>query len=48
MLGFQAVYARRDIKLEWGERLAHGYQLHISASREQAMRVRLRRITKRT
>jgi hypothetical protein len=38
MLGFQAAYARRDIKLELGERLARGYQFHISSSREQAMR----------
>src|SRR5262252_4697211 len=38
MLGFQAAYARRGIKLELGERLALGYQFHISSSREQAMR----------
>jgi hypothetical protein len=29
---------RRDIKLELGERLARGYQFHISSSREKAMR----------
>ena len=38
MLGFQAAYARRGIKLELGERLALGYQFHIASSREQAMR----------
>jgi alkanesulfonate monooxygenase SsuD/methylene tetrahydromethanopterin reductase-like flavin-dependent oxidoreductase (luciferase family) len=38
MLGFQAAYARRGIKLELGERLAFGYQFHIAASREQAIR----------
>ena len=38
MLGFQAAYARRGVKLELGERLALGYQFHISSSREQAMR----------
>jgi hypothetical protein len=38
MLGFQAAYARRGGKLELGERLALGYQFHISSSREQAMR----------
>ena len=38
MLGFQAAYARRSIELELGERLALGYQFHISSSREQAMR----------
>jgi alkanesulfonate monooxygenase SsuD/methylene tetrahydromethanopterin reductase-like flavin-dependent oxidoreductase (luciferase family) len=38
MLGFQAAYARRGIKLELGERLALGYQFHISSSREQAIR----------
>src|SRR6266581_3000288 len=38
MLGFQAAYARRGIKLELGERLALGYQFHISSSRERAMR----------
>ena len=30
MLGFQAAYARRGVKLELGERLAFGYQFHIS------------------
>jgi hypothetical protein len=34
MLGFQAAYARRGIKLELGERLALG----IASSREQAIR----------
>jgi alkanesulfonate monooxygenase SsuD/methylene tetrahydromethanopterin reductase-like flavin-dependent oxidoreductase (luciferase family) len=34
MLGFQAAYARRGIKLELGERLALGYQFHIAPSRE--------------
>jgi alkanesulfonate monooxygenase SsuD/methylene tetrahydromethanopterin reductase-like flavin-dependent oxidoreductase (luciferase family) len=38
MLGFQAAYARRGIKLELGERLALGYQFHIAESREQAIR----------
>jgi len=38
MLGFQAAYARRGITLELGERLALGYQFHISSSREQAIR----------
>jgi alkanesulfonate monooxygenase SsuD/methylene tetrahydromethanopterin reductase-like flavin-dependent oxidoreductase (luciferase family) len=38
MIGFQAAYARRGIKLELGERLALGYQFHISLSREQAIR----------
>ena len=38
MLGFQAAYARRGIKLELGERLALGYQFHIASSREQAIR----------
>src|SRR5205807_987629 len=33
MLGFQAAYARRGIKLELGERLALGYQFHIASSR---------------
>jgi hypothetical protein len=37
-IGFQQAYARRGIKLELGERLAHGYQFHIAASREQAIR----------
>ena len=30
MLGFQAAYARRGIKLELGEWLALGYQFRIS------------------
>src|SRR6266446_1643518 len=38
MLGFQAAYARRGVSLELGERLALGYQFHISSSREQALR----------
>jgi alkanesulfonate monooxygenase SsuD/methylene tetrahydromethanopterin reductase-like flavin-dependent oxidoreductase (luciferase family) len=38
MLGFQAAYAGRGIRLELGERLALGYQFHIASSREQAMR----------
>ncbi len=38
MIGFQQAYARRGIKLELGERLALGYQFHISSSREQAIR----------
>ena len=38
MLGFQAAYARRGVKLELGERLALGYQFHIAPSREQAIR----------
>src|SRR5207237_2190148 len=38
MLGFQAAYDRRDIKLELGERLALGYQFHIAPSREEARR----------
>ena len=38
MLGFQAAYARRGVKLELGERLALGFQFHIAQSREAAMR----------
>src|SRR5205809_2535996 len=38
MVGFQAAYARRGVKLELGERLALGYQFHIAKSREQAIR----------
>jgi len=38
MIGFQAAYARRGVKLELGERLALGYQFHIAKSREQAIR----------
>ena len=30
MIGFQAAYARRGVKLELGERLALGYQFHIA------------------
>jgi alkanesulfonate monooxygenase SsuD/methylene tetrahydromethanopterin reductase-like flavin-dependent oxidoreductase (luciferase family) len=38
MLGFQAAYALRGVRLELGERLALGYQFHIASSREQAIR----------
>jgi alkanesulfonate monooxygenase SsuD/methylene tetrahydromethanopterin reductase-like flavin-dependent oxidoreductase (luciferase family) len=38
MIGFRQAYARRGIQLELGERLALGYQFHISTSREQAIR----------
>src|SRR5436309_12611112 len=38
MLGFQAAYARRGIKLELGERLALGLQFHIAKNCEQATR----------
>ncbi len=38
MVGFQAAYAKRGVKLELGERLALGYQFHIASSREQAIR----------
>ena len=38
MLGFQAAYARRGVKLELGERLALGYPFHIASNREQAIR----------
>jgi hypothetical protein len=38
MLGFQQAYKRHGVKLELGERLALGYQFHIAASREQAIR----------
>jgi len=38
MLGFQAAYARRGIKLELGEKLALGFQFHIAKSREDGMR----------
>src|SRR6202011_1327042 len=38
MIGFQAAYARRGVKLELGERLALGYQFHIASNREQAIR----------
>src|SRR5216683_6559566 len=37
MIGFQAAYARRGIKLELGERLALGFQFHIARSREDGM-----------
>jgi alkanesulfonate monooxygenase SsuD/methylene tetrahydromethanopterin reductase-like flavin-dependent oxidoreductase (luciferase family) len=38
MVGFQAAYARRGIKLELGERLALGFQFHIAQSREDGIR----------
>jgi alkanesulfonate monooxygenase SsuD/methylene tetrahydromethanopterin reductase-like flavin-dependent oxidoreductase (luciferase family) len=38
MLGFQAAYARRGVKLELGEKLALGFQFHIAKSREDGMR----------
>ncbi len=38
MIGFQAAYARRGIKLELGERLALGFQFHIAKNREDGMR----------
>ncbi len=38
MNGFREAYARRGVKLEQGERLALGYQFHISSSKEQAIR----------
>ena len=38
MLGFQAAYARRGIRLELGEWLTLGYQFHIASSPEQAIR----------
>jgi alkanesulfonate monooxygenase SsuD/methylene tetrahydromethanopterin reductase-like flavin-dependent oxidoreductase (luciferase family) len=38
MNGFREAYARRGIQLEQGERLALGYQFHISSSKEQAIR----------
>src|SRR5437870_8855079 len=38
MIGFQAAYARRGVKLKLGERLALGFQFHIAKSREQAIR----------
>jgi alkanesulfonate monooxygenase SsuD/methylene tetrahydromethanopterin reductase-like flavin-dependent oxidoreductase (luciferase family) len=38
MLGFQAAYARRGIKLELGEKLALGFQFHIAKNREEGMR----------
>jgi hypothetical protein len=46
MIGFQAVYARRGVKLELGERLALGYQFQsrLPASRrsEKPRRIRKR------
>jgi hypothetical protein len=38
MIGFQAAYARRGVKLELGEPLVLGYQFHIASIREQAIR----------
>ena len=38
MLGFQAAYARRGVKLELGERPALGYQFYIASGRQQAIR----------
>lgn len=38
MLGFQAAYARRGVKLELGEKLALGFQFHIAKSREAGIR----------
>src|SRR6202041_1246321 len=38
MNGFREAYARRGIELKPGEKLALGYQFHIAASREQAIR----------
>ena len=38
LIGFQAAYARRGIKLELGERIALGFQFHIAKSREAGMR----------
>jgi alkanesulfonate monooxygenase SsuD/methylene tetrahydromethanopterin reductase-like flavin-dependent oxidoreductase (luciferase family) len=38
MIGFRDAYARRGVKLEMGEKLALGYQFHISSSREQAIK----------
>jgi alkanesulfonate monooxygenase SsuD/methylene tetrahydromethanopterin reductase-like flavin-dependent oxidoreductase (luciferase family) len=38
LIGFQAAYARRGIKLELGERIALGFQFHIAKSREASMR----------
>src|ERR1700686_5700516 len=38
MLGFQAAYARRGVKLELGERLALGFQFHIAKDREAGIR----------
>ena len=38
MDGFRAAYARRGIHLEPGEKLSLGFQVHIGASKEAAMR----------
>jgi len=38
MNGFREAYARRGVELKPGEKLALGYQFHIAASREQAIR----------
>ena len=38
MVGFQAAYARRGIKLQMGEKLALGYQFHIAESKEAAIK----------
>jgi alkanesulfonate monooxygenase SsuD/methylene tetrahydromethanopterin reductase-like flavin-dependent oxidoreductase (luciferase family) len=38
MIGFRDAYARRGIQLEMGEKLALGYQFHISSSRERAIK----------
>jgi alkanesulfonate monooxygenase SsuD/methylene tetrahydromethanopterin reductase-like flavin-dependent oxidoreductase (luciferase family) len=38
MNGFREAYARRGVQLEPGERLALGFQFHISSSKEQAIR----------
>ncbi|HEX3882984.1 MAG TPA: LLM class flavin-dependent oxidoreductase [Stellaceae bacterium] len=38
MDGFRQAYARRGVELQPGEKLALGYQFHISSSREQAIR----------
>jgi alkanesulfonate monooxygenase SsuD/methylene tetrahydromethanopterin reductase-like flavin-dependent oxidoreductase (luciferase family) len=38
MIGFQAAYARRGVKLELGERLALGFQFHIAKNREEGIR----------
>lgn len=38
MVGFQAAYARRGIKLQMGEKLALGFQFHIAESREAAIK----------
>ncbi|MGA8398470.1 MAG: LLM class flavin-dependent oxidoreductase [Stellaceae bacterium] len=38
MEGFRQAYARRGVTLQPGEKLALGYQFHISSSREQAIK----------